>query len=402
VASPGFTPTGAVTVGRYPRVTGIAGCNLTPVSAGVSSCSVSSVAEPKSKKAMPPQGTEHLIAAYPGDDAVYPIRAQASLLLYKPPPPPRSGTRLSCGSPLVVGLSTTCTAVVTSSAGVTGTVTFSDNSIGGNFQPDSCQLGGSGTSASCTVTYTPGSPGQTGHHSVWVVAQFAGQDGLLNSSHRTLLPVVRLKPEVGFSCPTEEIVEGGEVTCTVVVSTSKVAPTGSVTFSHGDGGCTLIPEDAETSSCSVLVGTPSFRHGQQHEVNINAHYEGDDAVLPGAATTRISVLRYTDTTTSLTCQASTLLIGDSTICTVTVSISVLGPAPEGPVEFLPQTVRNNFAPPVCDLVDNGNGTASCSTTYTPTAWNAQLVDRTLTARYPREGPYLGSHARFVIATARPG
>jgi hypothetical protein len=103
---------------------------------------------------------------------------------------------------------------------------------------------------------------------------------------------------------------------------------------------------------------------------------------------------------SLTCQAASLVIGDSTVCTATVTDDALGPPPQGTVEFFPHLGRNSFVPTTCNLVDNGNGAASCSTTYTPTGWNGSLVDRTLTARYGGEGPYKRSQAKFVIATVR--
>jgi len=72
-----------------------------------------------------------------------------------------TSTVVSCQSPVIHGMATTCTATVTdTSSGTavtpTGSVTFTSNNTTGTFSSSgTCTLSGSGGSATCSVMYTP-------------------------------------------------------------------------------------------------------------------------------------------------------------------------------------------------------------------------------------------------------
>ena len=91
------------------------------------------------------------------------------------------------------------------------------------------------------------------------------------------------------------------------------------------------------------------------------------------------------TTTIVSC-ASPVTYGSDTACNVTVT-PASGDVSGGVVDW--STVDNgSFSASQCTLVDNGNGSASCSVTYTP----ADVGDGThwISAEYPGDSTYAGS------------
>jgi hypothetical protein len=99
---------------------------------------------------------------------------------------------------------------------------------------------------------------------------------------------------------------------------------------------------------------------------VTALYPGDDNVLRNVGRTFMELYRVGPSSTTFTCQASVLTVGDSTVCTATVSSEGVWPDPQGTVTFSePVKGRdaNGFDPVTCTLVDNGDGTSSCSTAY---------------------------------------
>ena len=102
-----------------------------------------------------------------------------------------TSTNVSCSPPTVgVGQPTSCTATVTDTGSgtpttPTGAVSFSSDSPGG-FSSSTCTLSGSGTTASCQVSYTPSSVGSGSHT---ITASYSGDSAHAASSGTTTVTV---------------------------------------------------------------------------------------------------------------------------------------------------------------------------------------------------------------------
>src|SRR5207244_10334931 len=127
-------------------------CTLGPTSSSTSSCSLSYTPSPGT------EGTQTVIGTYGGDSTHQGSLGSTSLQVTKR----ASSTSVSCSpSALRPKHSTTCQASVTdTSSGTpitpTGSVSWSSSGTG-TFSPTSCIVSGDGSTATCTVTYTPSS-----------------------------------------------------------------------------------------------------------------------------------------------------------------------------------------------------------------------------------------------------
>lgn len=129
-------------------------------------------------------GSHTITASYTGDPVSAPSSGMTTLTVTKN----YSSTSVSCSpsSSVSTGTPTTCTATVTGT-NPSGTVAFSRNSSG-TFSSPSCTLVAiDGTSASCSVIYTPTYYG-TGTHKIY--GSYSGDSNNTTSSGNTTITVV--------------------------------------------------------------------------------------------------------------------------------------------------------------------------------------------------------------------
>ena len=168
------SPTGAVSFSTSRSGTFSAtSCTLASISSSASSCSVSYTANPGS------EGTHVITGAYGGDPTHSASSGSFSLVVSQR----TTSVNVSCSG------GTRCTATVTdTSPGTpltpTGTVTWSSTANGATFKPSSCTISGSGSTASCTVTYSPGSGPKS---SQTITATYQGDTDHFGSSGTTTL-----------------------------------------------------------------------------------------------------------------------------------------------------------------------------------------------------------------------
>jgi hypothetical protein len=192
-------------------------------------------------------------------------------------------TSVNCiPNPVAVNAPALCTATVDDNdAGVrvapTGTVTFSIDVGAGTFtNPGTfCILSGSGTTATCHVTYTP-SLGSIDGGKHQLVATYSGDAGHSSSFNTASLAIRLRSTSTSEMCSPSQIYLTGQVTCTVTVTDTDVGtlatPSGTVTFTNSGSGafipsamCSLV-----SGSCSVTY-MPSTSGVQQ----ISSTYLGD-------------------------------------------------------------------------------------------------------------------------------
>jgi len=115
-------------------------------------------------------------------------------------------TSVSCNpSTQVVNANTICTATVTDTSGTgastpTGAVFFSSSGAG-TFNQTSCHLSGTGTTASCFLTYTPIAIG-TGQHAIF--STYGGDSTHMSSSGSTIV-TVPTSPVGGMEIPIDKL-----------------------------------------------------------------------------------------------------------------------------------------------------------------------------------------------------
>ncbi|MEA2423392.1 MAG: hypothetical protein QOF55_2491 [Thermoleophilaceae bacterium] len=281
------------------------------------------------------------------------------------------------------GGSTSCTATVSDSD--TGLATRPTGTV--NISPGgTCTLpAGAGTSASCSVNYTPGAVGTQA-----VTATYAGDSTHLTSAGSTNVTAVKRTTSTAVACSPSSVPLFTSSDCTVAVTDTdagtKSTPTGTVTIASS-GTCTLSGSGA-TASCHVAYVPPAVGAN-----SVNATYNGDALHASSSGSTTVTgTKRVTDT--QVTCSPATVVLGTSSNCTATVSDSGAGsasaPKPSGTVSF------SNGA--TCTLQGGAATTSNCSVSYTPTAVGTSSI----TATFPGDAAHLGSSGSAnVDATARP-
>jgi hypothetical protein len=194
-------------------------------------------------------------------------------------------------------------------------------------------------------------------------------------------------------------VAGTPTTCTATVtdgSSTPVTPTGNISFSSNRMGtfagnpCTL-SGTGDSSTCKVRY-TPN-RAGQFGLAThtLTATYSGDTQHPVSSAQTTIAVVGRA-TSTTVTCAPPSLLLGQSTNCTATVTdIDAGAPiTPSGKVIF-PTSKHDS-----CTLSDDG-GSASCHLAYTPTTIAA--AQHAITASYSGDSAHATSRGQTMVQVA---
>ncbi|GAC1575376.1 MAG: hypothetical protein NVS3B24_03920 [Candidatus Dormibacteria bacterium] len=169
-------PAGTVTLGTdSPGTFSSNTCTLGPSNGSQSYCQVTYTPSA--------YGTHNISATYLQGDGVHSASSGSTPLTVTAR---STSTTVQC-APSSPGINspTTCTATVTDTAigspsAPAGTVTFSSNGGSGSFTGNPCTLGGSGSSSTCSVTYTPNAGG-----SQTISGSYASTDGVHGGSAST-------------------------------------------------------------------------------------------------------------------------------------------------------------------------------------------------------------------------
>jgi hypothetical protein len=385
------TPTGTVSFGGQALLLGTFSSPTCTLSSG--SCSVTYT--PFSGTF----GSDTVQASYGGDDWQIASSGSTTLTVLK-----GTSSTVSCSpASLMVGTATTCTVTVTDTSSTpmtpTGTVSFSTTPSGsGSFSPTWCTLSGSGSSASCTVQFTPSS-GSEG--SITVTGTYVADSNHIGSSGVTTVTATQRASSISISCTPTTLGVTASTTCTATVSDissgTKITPTGgTVTFSASPSGSgTFTPSSAQcTTSAGTCTVTFSPGAGKEGTITITASYAGDtDHTSSGpSAGVPLTVTKIT-TSTTVTCSPNPDGINAGTTCTATVSNS--GGATEaatGTVTFTP-TTSGSFSSSTCTLSGG-----ACSVTFTPNSSGLGTV--TITASYGGDSDHLTSSGTFSLTVQK--
>ncbi|MBO0888123.1 Ig-like domain repeat protein, partial [Candidatus Bathyarchaeota archaeon] len=342
-------------------------------------------------------GNGILTASYSGDPTHNPSPSQAFSLTVNSR---QTSTIVSCTTPVLVNEASTCTTTVSDSSTAgspvtpTGSVSFSETGVSGNFQSSSCELifASTGT-ASCSVTFT--APATSG--SARVGAAYTPNDSVHSASQSStpwIINVAQRTTTTSVQC-TSQVVVNQPSTCTAVVTDSStsgtaITPTGTVGFSETGvpGGftgstCNLIPAPAPGSaSCTASFTDPST----SGTATINATYtpSTSDTAHIGSISTSSSKILITPRATITTVSCSSLVVvNQPASCTATVTDSSSnsgGPVtPSGNVGFSETGVPDTFTSPQCNLTPSTTvGTATCTDSFLSSAAGTASVSATYT------------------------
>src|SRR2546422_2810710 len=232
-------------------------------------------------------------------------------------------TTIACNSSVPPGKAATCTATVTDTSGSGsiapfGIVSFTQTGTSGSFSSPTCYLYGTGTSASCNVTFTPAAGGTSN-----INAAFAGEQvhtgsstaspATINSSKRT--------SAVTLSC-TSPIAIGQASTCTAIAtdtssSGTAITPTGTVSFSStGSGSLSATSCTLSGGSCSV-----SFTGSAVGTATVNGTYAGDGAHTGSSSTTSSITITVPPPDFSLNGNPSSLTVIQGSSATTTIGVT---------------------------------------------------------------------------------
>jgi Bacterial Ig-like domain (group 3) len=292
-----------------------------------------------------------------------------------------TSTAVACSpGAVVVGQSTTCTATVTEVAGVgaptpTGLVNFVSSPAGGFGGGGSCLLSGNGTSAECSVTFTPSAIGSgldTVTASYGGDSEYAGASGsavVTVTAPGTVtapvpVPVPVIPPAKDPSattvgCSPGTVAVGRATTCTATVTDAAgAAPTGTVSFatsgpgSFGPGASCVLSGIEASSHCSVTF-TPT--QAASAMVTITVGYSGDSAHAGGSGLTTVAFPPAAGVTANVTVTQGVVLISEpSSGHAHTASASTAS----GSLEPLKGSTT---AVPIGSMIDARKGTIEMST-----------------------------------------
>ena len=348
-----ITPGGTDTIAWSASVGSLDTARCTPDGTGASaSCSVTFTPAAA--------GSDTVTAVYDGDSNHLGSSGSAAVSVGARP----TSTVVSCDASVRIGESARCSVTVRDTG--TGTVSTPAGNVawtsgGGSFDAGACTLAPAGVgAASCSVAYTPSTPGAQ------VVSAAYPGDGVHGSSGGGATVTARLRTTSVIAACSTPVQIGVPATCTASVADTDggvaVTPAGTVGWSSGGSGtfsaasCSLA-----AGSCSVTY-TPAASGGH----TITASYAGDGAHGASGGSATVTATKR-GTATSVTC-GTPVATGTSTTCTATVTDTSGGtaspPGGSGTVAWS-SSAPGTFAPATCSPVGAGT-TASCSVAYTPT------------------------------------
>ena len=304
-----------------------------------------------------------------------------------------------------VGISTTFSAVVTDTTSgtptsPTGTVSWSDNSAGGTFSSPTCTLAAaSGTSSTCTISYTPSKSGQ-----IWITATYSGDTTNAGGSGTSALAVTirATKTTVTPNPATATIGTGITLHAKILDSSlgTKSIPTGTVSWSDGGAGgsfnatsCTLAQYSTSTStSICAIAYTPPANAGP---VTITGTYSGDNTHSTSSGTSALTVtLRATKDTISQKTAAPIVDVVTNFDVKVLDSSSGTKSIPTGTVSWSDGGAGGSFTTASCTLTQFGTSTSTSVCTIAYTAHNAGPV--TITGTYSGDGTHKTSSGALTL------
>jgi uncharacterized membrane protein len=286
-----------------------------------------------------------------------------------------TSTTITCNSSVLAGQAATCTTTVTDTSGSGsiapfGIVSFTQTGTSGSFSSSTCYLYGTGTSASCNVTFTPAASGTSN-----INAAFAGEQvhtgsstaspATINSSKRTSALTV--------SC-TSPIAMGQPATCTVTAtdtssSGTAIIPTGTVSFSSTGSG------SLSTTSCTLSGGScsVSFTGSAVGTATVNGTYVGDGAHTGSSSTASSITITAPLPDFSLNSNPSSLTITQGSSATTTITLtaqngfsgtaSLSASAPNGiTVTFNPASIGPSQGSTITITISNTLATGSYTVT----------------------------------------
>ncbi len=219
-------------------------CTLVPAGGGTASCSVAFTPAAT--------GVHTITASYGGDDAHSVSAGSAPVTATKR----GTATSVTCGTPVVAGSSTTCTATVTDTSagtasppGGSGTVSWS-SSASGTFAPATCSPVGAGTTASCSVAYTPTTVGTR-----TVTATYAGDAVHAGGSSTPFTVTATTPPDttgptVTITAPSGTTVPKNKVS---VLQATATDPSGVASVAFAVGTTVLCTDTTAPYTCSWKV-----------------------------------------------------------------------------------------------------------------------------------------------------
>ncbi len=386
-----------------------ASCTLAAgTSAGTASCSVSYT---------PAVIGHHLLTGSYGGDSTHSSSQGTFLLASTPAPPHTTTTSVTClPTSVTTGSTSSCAATVTdtSSSPTTpsGTVSFTTNSTG-TFSPTSasCTLSASTTAgtASCSVSYTPGSTA-VGHH--LITGTYSGDSGHSTSNGSFNLVATAPPPHptsTSIQCVPATVQVSTPSSCTATVTDTSASgattPVGSVSFTTNSTGtfnpvsasCALSAGTAVGTATCQITYTPGATSVGHHLITGN--YAGDSTHVASSGSFKLGVTAVPlhTTTTSVQCAPPSVQAGVPTDCTTTVTdTAATGPTtPSGSVSFTTNSTGTfNPISASCTLIAGATaGTASCSVTYTPTVAGHHLIS----GNYQGDSTHAVSQGTFLLA-----
>src|SRR6267143_83401 len=320
-------------------------------------------------------------------------------------------TRISCSSPVVLGVPTSCTATVkdtfTNPTPPTGIVNFTLVAGTGTFSSPKCTLSTSGSSASCQVVYTSKNSPDTGVTET-LSASYSGDSSHGLSSSTFNLSVLPRTTTSSLSCLPGSVAVTGSTVCTVTVTDvspgtipNPLAGHG-VTFSTNESGtfsssspvqnvCVLGGTDP-IASCAVSY-TPSAVGTGTHMISTGFSTHWHAASFSNFNIT-VTPAPPRTTTTSVFCDTP-VVVNQGSMCTATVTdTSATGATtPTGDVVLKASGVSGTFT--LCPLVAGSTaGVAICTSTFTPSTAGMGAI----TGAYHGDNSHSGSTSTAASVT----
>jgi hypothetical protein len=276
---------------------------------------------------------------------------------------------------------TDCIASVSGNASVpSGVVTFSYYSASGRLA-SSCSL----QAGSCVSQIVPSGP--IGMPSA-INASYPGDSNHAGSNSSTSVIEMKRATSIDLQCSPSAVMANAQVSCSAeVVDTSPgvaTIPSGTVTPSSNSTG------SFSPTSCTLVNGSCSFDFnpkGNSGTTAIGAAYFGDpthnSSSLLAAQDFLVHVVSRS-TAVALQCTLSTVVVGEGTVCTATVSDTSSGGTaiPSGNVSFSSDPL-GELSHQSCILFQG-----SCSVTFTPTRGTEGVL--VLNATYGGDPVHAGS------------
>jgi hypothetical protein len=332
-------------------------------------------------------------------------------------------TTLTCrDAQLVAGQSTLCTAAVQDESNVnssapSGEVTFTNHGAAGSFTENSpCLLeAGVAAESTCKVTYKATAPGGPPHV---LTAKYQGDNKHLPSEGSTTVAVTAIHgTTTDVKCNPSTFALGNHTDCTVTVKDTTLispgAPGGEVQFERIGGQGSFEPASANNKCKLAVVSSASsactitFNPSVAAAITIKASYPGDTGHDISNGSTPLTVNAPSvshGTSTEISCNPSTLSLGDHTECEVKVEdiANTNRSAPGGDVQFERTAGQGAFEPAngKCTLSpDPSNPISTCKVTFKPSA----AVPATIKASYPGDGGHdASSESTSLTVNAETG